>query len=139
VRHRPSTASANEIEPGDESRTGAEPRNRSPDERESEHVVGQEDPVPDEGRRDRRECDGFRPPAVGAVSRGKLHGEVRDEKGRREEADRGEGDVVRDGERVRHGADVRDVPGEAAADRQPGCDPANVPTQERASSPGRRR
>jgi hypothetical protein len=66
----------------------------------------------------------LRADAVGAPARGELNGEVRDEQRGRQEADRREGDVVVVRERVSDGADVRDVPRQAAADREAGCDSA---------------
>ena len=53
---------------------------------------------------------------IGAAPGGKLHGEVRDEERGRQEPDGGERDVVVVCERIGDGADVRDVPGQAATD-----------------------
>jgi hypothetical protein len=62
---------------------------------------------------------------------------MRDEQRRREEPDRGERDVVVVGERIGDRADVRDVPGQAAADREPGDDASDRGGQSAIS--GRRR
>ena len=78
--------------------------------------------VPDDDGAHREEPDVARADPVRRAPARDLDEQVRHEERRREEADDGERDAVGVGERVGDGADVRDVPRHAGAERERPCD-----------------
>ena len=105
-----------EVEPGDEGGARADSDHGATEERELDAGIDEQDPVADDRGGDRDEGDALRSVPVRAAPGRQLHGEVRDEQRGRQEPDGRERDAVVLGERVGDGADVRDVPGQAATD-----------------------
>ena len=110
---------AHEVEPGDESRARAEPDDGASEEGELEARVQEQDEIPEHACEHREQRDALGAEAVGSAAGRKLDGEVCDEQGGGEQAHSGDRDAVVLGQRIGGRADVRDVPGEAAADREP--------------------
>jgi hypothetical protein len=117
---RTAAGCSHEVEAGYETGTRPDPDERSRDQCDLEAFVEQEDAVPGDSGGDCDERDPLRADAVGAPAGWELRGEGRDDEGSRQEPDGRQRRVVMLGERVGDGADVRDIPGQAAADGEPG-------------------
>jgi hypothetical protein len=79
-------------------------------------VRDEQQQVPDDDRGDRQEPDVARADPVRRAPTGDLDEQVRHEERGREQAHDGERDAVGLGQRIRDGADVRDVPRHAGAE-----------------------
>ena len=123
LRRRAAARGSDEVEPGDECGSGSDADDRAADQRELEAAVHEQQAVPEDRGRDRTERDSLRAEAIGPTPGRKLHGEMGDEQRRRQQADCGQRDAVVLRERICDRADVRDVPRQATADREPCDDP----------------
>jgi hypothetical protein len=121
---RTATGCSHEVEAGHETGTGPDPDEPTGDQRELEAFVQQEDAVPGDSGDDCDKRDPLCADAVGAPAGWNLRGEGRDDESSSQEPDGRQRHVVVLGERVGDGANVRDVPSQAAADCEPGDDAA---------------
>ena len=120
---RPTAAGPYEVETCDECRARPDSDDGTAQQRELDAFVEEQDPVAHDRGSDRRESDALRPVSIRATPGRKLYGQVRHEERGRQETDRRERHAVMVGERIGDRADVGDVPGQAAADRE-SCDDA---------------